>query len=140
MNVQSPDEKYMQMALKLAARGIGRVEPNPAVGCVIVKNDRIIGKGWHRKFGQAHAEINALKDCKVNGIDPADATVYVTLEPCCHKGKTGPCTGALIKAKIQKVVIAALDPSEEVGGKGARRLQDAGIAVETGIYQQQKRY
>ncbi|MHC4738917.1 MAG: bifunctional diaminohydroxyphosphoribosylaminopyrimidine deaminase/5-amino-6-(5-phosphoribosylamino)uracil reductase RibD [Planctomycetota bacterium] len=82
------DEKFMHMALKLARRGIGSVEPNPAVGCVIVKGDNIIGKGWHKKFTGPHAEINALSDCKKNGNNPEGAAMYVTLEPCCHQGKT----------------------------------------------------
>ncbi|UCG49822.1 MAG: bifunctional diaminohydroxyphosphoribosylaminopyrimidine deaminase/5-amino-6-(5-phosphoribosylamino)uracil reductase RibD, partial [Phycisphaerales bacterium] len=94
------DTKYMQMALKLAQRGIDSVEPNPAVGCVIVKANQIIGKGWHKKFGGPHAEINALEDCKSLGVNPRGARMYVTLEPCRHEGKTGPCTEAIIKAGL----------------------------------------
>ncbi|MBN1391517.1 MAG: bifunctional diaminohydroxyphosphoribosylaminopyrimidine deaminase/5-amino-6-(5-phosphoribosylamino)uracil reductase RibD [Sedimentisphaerales bacterium] len=124
------DEKYMQVALKLARRGIGSVEPNPAVGCVIVKDNKIIGKGWHKKFGGPHAEINALKNCKKS---PAGATMYVTLEPCCHFGKTPPCTDAIIEAGIKKVVAATKDPTEKVNGKGFKILKKAGFEIKTGI-------
>ena len=127
------DSKYMQMALKLAQRGIGSVEPNPAVGAVIVKGDRVIGKGWHKKFGGPHAEINALEDCATLGIDPRGAAMYVTLEPCSHHGKTGPCTQAIIAAGLAKVFVAMIDPSEHAGGKGIEQLRDAGIEVESGI-------
>jgi diaminohydroxyphosphoribosylaminopyrimidine deaminase/5-amino-6-(5-phosphoribosylamino)uracil reductase len=126
----SKDEKYMRMALKLAQRGIGSVEPNPAVGCVIVKNNQVISKGWHKKFGGPHAEINALKNCKKS---PRGATMYVTLEPCCHYGKTPPCTNAIIKAGIKKVVAATKDPTKKVNGKGLKILKKAGIEVKAGI-------
>jgi diaminohydroxyphosphoribosylaminopyrimidine deaminase/5-amino-6-(5-phosphoribosylamino)uracil reductase len=128
--MNSADEKYIQMALKLARRGIGKVEPNPAVGCVIAKNNKIIGKGFHKKFGGPHAEINALKNCKQS---PAGATTYVTLEPCCHFGQTGPCTNAIIKAGIKKVIAATKDPTRKVNGKGFKILKKAGIKVITGI-------
>jgi diaminohydroxyphosphoribosylaminopyrimidine deaminase/5-amino-6-(5-phosphoribosylamino)uracil reductase len=118
------------MALRLARQGIGAVEPNPAVGCVIVKDNKIIGRGWHKKFGGPHAEINALKNCKQS---PVGATVYITLEPCCHYGKTPPCTKAIIKAGIKKLVATAKDPTEKVGGKGFRILKGAGIDIKTGI-------
>jgi hypothetical protein len=95
-------EKYMQLAINLAKRGIGSVEPNPAVGAIITKSNQIIGQGWHKKFGEAHAEINALKDCESLAISPKGATMYVTLEPCCHQGKTGPCTKAIIEAGISR--------------------------------------
>jgi diaminohydroxyphosphoribosylaminopyrimidine deaminase / 5-amino-6-(5-phosphoribosylamino)uracil reductase len=124
--------KYMKLALQLAARGLGNVEPNPAVGAVIVKNGKIIGRGWHKKFGGPHAEINALADCKKQGGSPKGATMFVTLEPCCHFGKTGPCTDALIAAKLKKVVIATLDPSKHANGKGVRLLRKAGIKVDVG--------
>ncbi len=127
----------MQTALKLAARGIGSVEPNPAVGCVIVKSGQVIGKGWHKKFGSPHAEINALEDCKSIGANPKDATMYVTLEPCCHQGKTGPCTEAIIEAGVGKVVAAMLDPSEHVSGKGIVQLQQAGVKTQIGICREQ---
>ena len=93
----------MLLALKLAERGLGSVEPNPAVGCVIVKNNRIIGRGRHKKFGAEHAEINALADCRKKANNPAGADMYVNLEPCCHHGKTPPCTEAIIKAKIPEI-------------------------------------
>jgi diaminohydroxyphosphoribosylaminopyrimidine deaminase/5-amino-6-(5-phosphoribosylamino)uracil reductase len=105
------DEKFMKLALKLAGRGIGRVEPNPAVGCIIVRDGRIVGGGWHKKFGGPHAEINAIEDCKSSGSDPAGAVMYVSLEPCSHEGKTGPCTDAIISAGLAKVVAAVIDPS-----------------------------
>ena len=129
----SRGEKYMLSALKLARKGLGKVEPNPAVGCVIVKDGEIIGRGWHEEFGGAHAEINALGDCVNNGNDAAGATMYVTLEPCCHYGKTGPCSQVIINAKISKVVVAAIDPSEHCGGKGIEQLRNSGIEVEVGV-------
>ncbi len=137
--MDTKDIHFMQTALKLARRGIGAVEPNPAVGCVIVKSNRIIGKGWHKKFGGPHAEINALQDCCKKGNDPVDATIYITLEPCCHYGKTGPCTEALIHARPARVVIATEDPSMHANGQGLRLLQQAGITIHTGICRDQAR-
>ena len=125
--------KYMQMALSLARHGMGSVEPNPAVGCIIVKANQIIGKGWHKKFGGPHAEINALQDCGTLGVNPRGAAMYVTLEPCCHQGKTGPCTDAIIAAGLAKVFVATIDPSTHAGGKGIEQLRAAGIQVQTGI-------
>ena len=130
-------EKYMQMALNLAKRGIGSVEPNPAVGAVIIKANQVIGTGWHKKFGGPHAEINALEDCKSLAVNPRGATMYVTLEPCSHEGKTGPCTQALIEAGIARVFIATTDPSKHAGGKGIEQLKQAGIEVQTGICETQ---
>ena len=127
------DIKYMQLAIKLAWKGIGKVWPNPMVGCVIVKNNKILGRGYHQKFGGPHAEINALADCKKNGNDPAGATMYVSLEPCCHFGKTPPCVNAIIAAGIKKVVAAVKDPTKKVAGKGFKALKKAGIAVITGV-------
>jgi diaminohydroxyphosphoribosylaminopyrimidine deaminase / 5-amino-6-(5-phosphoribosylamino)uracil reductase len=123
---------YMNLAIKLAGRGIGSVEPNPAVGAIIVKDGQIIGKGWHKKFGGPHAEINALTDCRAKSYNPAGATMYVTLEPCCHFGKTPPCADALIEAKIAKVVTAVVDPAVHCAGKGIEKLRGAGIEVEVG--------
>jgi len=127
------DEKYMQVALRLARRGLGSVEPNPVVGCVIVKDNKIIGRGWHKRFGGPHAEVNALENCQKNGISPQNATMYVTLEPCCHHGKTSPCTEAIIEANPAKVVVATPDPSEHAVGKGIERLRNAGIEVQLGL-------
>lgn len=123
------DVKYMQRAIELAAKGIGNVEPNPAVGCVIVKGDAVIGEGYHEKFGQGHAEVNAIADCS----DPEGATMYVTLEPCSHVGKTPPCADAVIAAKIARVVIATEDPSDHVAGGGIEKLTQAGVEVVTGV-------
>ena len=127
------DKKYMQAALRLARRGIGLVEPNPAVGAILVRAGQIIGKGWHRKFGASHAEVNALADCKRLGANPQGATMYVTLEPCCHHAKTPPCTEAIIAAGLAKVVVATIDPSQHADGKGIEKLRNAGIEVQTGI-------
>jgi diaminohydroxyphosphoribosylaminopyrimidine deaminase / 5-amino-6-(5-phosphoribosylamino)uracil reductase len=129
----------MRMALQLAEQGIGSVEPNPAVGAVIIKNNKIIGYGWHKKFGEAHAEVNALKDCKKRGANPKNATMFVTLEPCCHFGKTGPCTDALIAAKLKKVVVATIDPSKHANGKGIKQLRKAGIKVDVGLCETEAR-
>jgi diaminohydroxyphosphoribosylaminopyrimidine deaminase/5-amino-6-(5-phosphoribosylamino)uracil reductase len=126
-------ERYMQMALNLAKRGIGSVEPNPAVGAIITKANQIIGKGWHKKFGGPHAEINALDDCKSLGVNPCGATMYVTLEPCSHQGRTGPCVQAIVDAGLAKVVVAVKDPSGHANGKGIDRMRNAGIEVQTGI-------
>ena len=123
----------MQSALKLAEKGISSVEPNPAVGCVIVKAGQVIGKGYHKKFGGPHAEVNAIEDCRTIGVTPEGGTLYVTLEPCCHQGKTGPCTEAIINAKIARVVAATVDPSEHANGKGLEQLRQAGIEVEVGL-------
>lgn len=137
MQANTQDKKYMQMALKLAARGFSVVEPNPMVGCVIVKSNQIIGKGFHKKFGGPHAEINAIEDCKTIGAKPAGATMYVTLEPCCHHGKTPPCTEAIIQAAPAKVVVAAVDPSDHAQGNGISQMQNAGIRVEVGLCEQE---
>ncbi len=120
------DAKWMAQALALAERGRGKVEPNPMVGCVIVKAGKLIGKGYHRRFGGPHAEPNALADA---GAKAKGATVYVNLEPCAHYGKTPPCVDALIKAEVAKVVFAVRDPNPPTNGKGARKLRRAGIEV-----------
>jgi len=133
MHSEKEDKRYMQMALNLAARGFGAVEPNPMVGCVIVKSNQIIGKGFHKKFGAPHAEINAIEDCKTLGAKPAGATMYVTLEPCCHHGKTPPCTDAIIQARPARVVVAAVDPSDHANGKGISQMKNAGIRVDVGL-------
>jgi diaminohydroxyphosphoribosylaminopyrimidine deaminase/5-amino-6-(5-phosphoribosylamino)uracil reductase len=120
----------MRQALRLARLGQGSVEPNPMVGCLVVRNDSVVGEGWHERFGEAHAEINALRAA---GADAHSATLYVTLEPCCHHGKTPPCTQAIIQAGIRRVVAAAPDPFPQVAGQGIRELQDAGIDVQVGL-------
>ncbi len=132
-------QRYMQMALRLAKRGISSVEPNPAVGAIIVKANQIIGRGYHKSFGGPHAEINALEDCRNLGVKPNGATMYVTLEPCCHHGKTPPCTEALISAGLAKVVVAMVDPSDHANGKGIEQLRQAGIEVQTGICETEAR-
>ncbi|OHB68552.1 MAG: riboflavin biosynthesis protein RibD, partial [Planctomycetes bacterium RBG_13_62_9] len=137
--MNAEDEKSMRSALKLAEKGISSVEPNPAVGCVIVKAGQVIGKGYHKKFGQAHAEVNAIEDCQTLGVRPEGGTMYVTLEPCCHQGKTGPCTQAIIAARVARVVAATQDPSEHANGKGLEQLRQAGIDVEVGVCEQEAR-
>ena len=120
------DNKYMRMALQLAEKGCGWVAPNPMVGAVIVKDGRVIGQGWHEKYGQLHAERNALNSCTES---PAGATMYVTLEPCCHHGKQPPCTDAVLEAGIRRVVVGSGDPNPKVGGKGIRILREHGVEV-----------
>lgn len=120
------EEQFMKRAIELAKQGAGWTAPNPLVGAVVVKNGRVIGEGYHRKYGELHAERNALAACSEN---PAGATLYVTLEPCCHYGKTPPCTEIIIEKKIAKVVIGSRDPNPKVAGKGARILREHGIEV-----------
>ncbi|MBI5888439.1 MAG: bifunctional diaminohydroxyphosphoribosylaminopyrimidine deaminase/5-amino-6-(5-phosphoribosylamino)uracil reductase RibD [Deltaproteobacteria bacterium] len=124
------DERFMREALALAKKGLGKTSPNPTVGAVIVKNGRVIARGFHKKAGRPHAEIAAFKDAKesVKG-----ATLYVTLEPCCHYGKTPPCTGAVVRSGIKRVVAGMLDPNRLVAGKGAGILRRAGIDVTSGV-------
>ena len=126
-NFSKEDEFYMKRAIELAKRGTGWVNPNPLVGAVIVKDDRIIGEGWHRKYGELHAERDALSRCME---DTRGATIYVTLEPCCHHGKQPPCTEALVQAGISRVVIGSMDPNPLVSGKGVKYLEEHGIKVE----------
>jgi len=123
------DERMMRRALGLAARGRGRVEPNPMVGCVLVRRERVVGEGWHRRFGGPHAERDALRRCSG---PTSGATAYVTLEPCCHHGKTPPCTDALIEAGIVRVVAATVDPFAAVRGRGIKTLRQAGLRVDVG--------
>jgi diaminohydroxyphosphoribosylaminopyrimidine deaminase/5-amino-6-(5-phosphoribosylamino)uracil reductase len=137
--VNTQDEKFMRSALKLAEKGIGSVEPNPAVAAVIVKAGQLVGKGYHKAFGGPHAEINAMDDCRTLGVKPEGATMYVTLEPCCHHGKTGPCTDAIIDAKLARVVIATKDPSQHANGRSIEQLRQAGIEVEVGLCEQEAR-
>jgi diaminohydroxyphosphoribosylaminopyrimidine deaminase/5-amino-6-(5-phosphoribosylamino)uracil reductase len=125
-------QQYMQRCLDLATLGQSEVAPNPMVGCVIVKNDTIIGEGYHALFGGPHAEVVAIQSVKDQN-ELIGATVYVSLEPCAHFGKTPPCSNLLIDKKVSKVVVACLDPNPKVAGKGIERLKKAGIAVEIGL-------
>ncbi|MFG0264333.1 MAG: bifunctional diaminohydroxyphosphoribosylaminopyrimidine deaminase/5-amino-6-(5-phosphoribosylamino)uracil reductase RibD [Rhodopirellula sp. JB055] len=126
------DIRWMTEALELASHGRGKVEPNPPVGCVLVRDSVCIGKGFHQRFGGPHAEVEALSDC----ADAAGATAYVTLEPCCHHGKTPPCADALIRAGVARVIVSVVDPFEQVDGGGIKRLRAAGIEVITGVAKQ----
>lgn len=128
--IKMGDAEYMKLAIELAKKGGGHVNPNPMVGAVIVKDDCIIGQGYHEKFGGLHAERNALKNCRDS---PMGATLYVTLEPCCHYGKTPPCTEAIINSGIKRVVIGTLDCNPIVSGKGVKILEEKNIQVDVGI-------
>lgn len=132
----SYDEKYMKLAMQLAGNAIGRTSPNPLVGAVIVKDNRVVGCGWHRKAGTPHAEIHALNQA---GELAQGADVYVTLEPCAHYGKTPPCAKALVEAKVKNVYGGLLDVNPKVAGKGFKILEDAGIHVEYGFLQDELR-
>ena len=130
MSWSGSDMAFMQRALALTERGRDTCTPNPNVGCVIAKDGRVVGEGWHERAGEAHAEVLAIQSAR----EPVDgATVYVTLEPCAHHGRTGPCADALVKAKVARVVAAIEDPNPEVAGKGFARLREAGIAVDVGL-------
>lgn len=134
MSLPSQNEIYINQCIQLAANGLGNVAPNPMVGCIIVKDNRVIAKGFHEQFGQAHAEPNAmmqLSDEELNG-----AVLYVNLEPCSHYGKTPPCADLIISKNIKKVVIGNLDSNPLVAGKGVEKLRAAGIEVEYGILEQ----
>ena len=131
------DRKFMKIALGLAEKGLGRTNPNPMVGAVIVRNGRVIAEGWHRQYGERHAETEAIASC---AEDTAGATMYVTLEPCCHFGKQPPCTTAIIDAGISRVVIAMTDPNPLVSGHGAEILRGHGIGVQTGLLEDEARY
>jgi len=131
------DATHMKRALTLARRGEGRVEPNPMVGCVLVRDGGVVGEGWHRKFGQAHAEVDAIHAA---GDAARGATAYVTLEPCAHTGKTPPCAESLREAGVTRVVVAMVDPFEQVAGRGIERLRQAGIAVDVGLMEAEASY
>jgi diaminohydroxyphosphoribosylaminopyrimidine deaminase/5-amino-6-(5-phosphoribosylamino)uracil reductase len=124
------DATWMARALELAERGRGAVEPNPLVGAVVVRDGRLVGEGWHRRYGEAHAEVHALAAA---GEAARGATLFVTLEPCCHHGKTPPCTDAVLRAGVRRVVAAMADPFPRVAGKGADILRAAGVEVELGV-------
>jgi diaminohydroxyphosphoribosylaminopyrimidine deaminase/5-amino-6-(5-phosphoribosylamino)uracil reductase len=132
-------EAHMRRALKLAAKGQGRVEPNPMVGCVIARGEKVLGEGYHKQFGGPHAEAEALAACEKAGHDPAGADVYVTLEPCSHFGKTPPCADALIEAKVGRVIAAMVDPFPQVDGAGAARIKKAKIPVDIGLCETEAR-
>lgn len=123
------DKKFMAQAIELAKNGSGFTNPNPLVGAVIVRNGKIVAQGYHHRYGDLHAERDALKNARENGVDVKGATVFVTLEPCCHYGKQPPCTQALVEAGIKKVVIGSRDPNPLVNGKGIKILESAGIQV-----------
>lgn len=127
-------EEYMRRALELARKGEGHTSPNPMVGCVVVKDGRIISEGYHEKYGEFHAERNALTRCTE---DTTGADLYVTLEPCCHQGKTLPCTDIIIEKKIARVFVGSMDSNPLVAGKGVQILRDHGIYVETGILEEE---
>lgn len=128
------DHRYMSLALRLAEQGLYTTDPNPRVGCIIVVAGEIVGQGWHRAAGEAHAEVHALQQA---GEQAKGATVYVTLEPCSHHGRTPPCADALIAAAVARVVVAMPDPSPKVAGQGIEQLKAAGIEVAVGLMQQQ---
>ncbi|MDP3791184.1 MAG: bifunctional diaminohydroxyphosphoribosylaminopyrimidine deaminase/5-amino-6-(5-phosphoribosylamino)uracil reductase RibD [Candidatus Omnitrophota bacterium] len=130
-------EKYIRLAIKLAKKAEGRTSPNPIVGAVIVKNSRIIGKGYHKKCGLPHAEINALRQA---GTKAKGSTLYVTLEPCDHFGRTGPCTEAIIESGIKKVVIGMKDPNPLNNGKGIKKLKKYGIGISCGVLREEAEY
>lgn len=138
------DIGYMKRALELAENGAGKTNPNPLVGAVIVKDGRIIGEGWHEHYGQAHAEVNAVRNAEARTAGEPEETlegaeVYVNLEPCCHFGKTPPCTELLIEKRVKRVVIGTLDPNLLVAGKGVQRLREAGIEVAAGVLEKECR-
>jgi diaminohydroxyphosphoribosylaminopyrimidine deaminase/5-amino-6-(5-phosphoribosylamino)uracil reductase len=121
------DREHLARAIELAQRGAGQVSPNPVVGAVVVKDGTVVGEGWHERYGGPHAEVNALSAA---GADAAGATIYVTLEPCCHTGKTGPCTEAIIEAGVSRVVVGSDDPTEKAAGRGLGILRDEGVDVD----------
>ncbi|HEX3582235.1 MAG TPA: bifunctional diaminohydroxyphosphoribosylaminopyrimidine deaminase/5-amino-6-(5-phosphoribosylamino)uracil reductase RibD [Thermoanaerobaculia bacterium] len=129
------DELFMRRALELAAQGRYSTSPNPMVGCVIVRDEQILAEGFHRRAGEAHAEVEALRNCG----DPHGATMYVTLEPCSHQGRTPPCADAVIASGVARVVVAMRDPHDVVDGRGIERIEAAGVAVTTGICEEEAR-
>lgn len=127
------DARFMALALQEGLKGVGLSSPNPPVGCVLVRGGRVLGAGVHTRAGDPHGEIMALRDAEARGEDPRGATAYVTLEPCCHQGRTGPCTLALIQAGITRVVVGVRDPNPRVDGGGLAILRAQGLAVEEGL-------
>lgn len=133
------EEIFMRRAFELAQLGAGQVAPNPLVGCVIVHDDEIIGEGWHRQYGQAHAEVNAIQNVLDQSL-LSESTLYVNLEPCAHYGKTPPCSLLIIEKQIKKIVIANVDPFDQVAGKGMEMLRNAGCEVVTGLLEAEGRW
>ncbi len=125
--VTDTDRLHLARAIELAGRGVGAVKPNPVVGAVIARDGEVLGEGWHERFGSAHAEVNAIEACGM--ADLAGATLYVSLEPCCHEGKTPPCTEAIVQAGIARVVVGSDDPTEKAAGRGLGILRDEGVEV-----------
>lgn len=136
----SPDHTFMRRALEIALAGMGNVAPNPMVGAVIARENRILSEGFHANYGESHAERIAIENAKKKGIDLKGSTLYVTLEPCAHKGKTPPCTEAIIEAGISRVCVATTDPNPQVAGKGIEILKNAGIAVELGLLEEEAKH
>jgi len=139
--MMTQDEKYMQRCLELAALGLGSVNPNPMVGAVIVHEGLIVGEGYHQQYGQAHAEVNAVNDALSKHHDAEEllksSTIYVSLEPCAHYGKTPPCADLIIKHRIPRIVVGCRDPFERVNGKGIEKLEEAGLEVTIGILEKE---
>ncbi|MCI5596145.1 MAG: bifunctional diaminohydroxyphosphoribosylaminopyrimidine deaminase/5-amino-6-(5-phosphoribosylamino)uracil reductase RibD [Lachnospiraceae bacterium] len=132
--MEQEQRQYMKRALELAKKGMGYTAPNPMVGCVVVKEGQVIAEGYHERYGEFHAERNALQNCIK---DPKGADLYVTLEPCCHYGKTPPCIELILEKGIKRVFIGAMDPNPLVGGKGAALLREHGVLVETGLMEEE---
>ena len=137
--LSNTEHRWLKRAFKLAKNGRYTCKPNPKVGCVLVKDEQLIGQGWHHQAGQAHAEINALKDCALRGHLAKGATLFVTLEPCSHTGRTGPCTQAIIQAGVQRVIIGGKDPNPQVNGQGIQQLRQAGIDVISDVMPKKER-
>ncbi|MFW6249122.1 MAG: bifunctional diaminohydroxyphosphoribosylaminopyrimidine deaminase/5-amino-6-(5-phosphoribosylamino)uracil reductase RibD, partial [Bacteroidota bacterium] len=128
----SEKEYFMHRCLELAKSGLGTAAPNPMVGCVIVHQNTVIGEGYHHKYGEPHAEVNAIRSVKNKDL-LKKSTLYVSLEPCCHHGKTPPCTDLIIAEQIPEVVIGTIDPYDEVAGQGVARLRNYGVKVDVGV-------
>ena len=141
MNNEEKDERYMRRCLQLAANGMQNARPNPMVGAVIVSGDRIIGEGYHQRYGEGQAEVNAFASVRA-ADEPllAESTIYVSLEPCSHYGKTPPCADLIIRKGVKRCVVGCVDPFAEVSGRGIQRLRDAGITVITGVLEQECRW
>ena len=137
--LRDTDIQHMRHALALAERGRGLVEPNPMVGCVLVRDGKIVASGFHKRFGGQHAEVVALADAAKKGVDAGACEMFVTLEPCCHHGKTPPCTDAILRVRPRRVVVAMVDPFEKMAGKGISLLRAAGVRVDVGVSENEAR-